>query len=53
MRKTPLKALIALLTFNQTEDARLNWDRIIIIASTVVTIGLVALYIHGKTTGRW
>jgi hypothetical protein len=53
MRKMPLKALLALLTFNQTEGARPNWDRIVIIASTVVTIGLVALYIHGKTTGRW
>jgi hypothetical protein len=53
MRKMPLKALVSLLALSRTEGAHPNWDRIIIIASTVVTIGLVALYIHGKTTGRW
>jgi len=53
MRNTVLKAAASLLTLSLADGARPNWDRIIIIASTVVTIGLVALYIHGKTTGRW
>ena len=52
MRNTVLKAMASLLTLNRA-GARPNWDRIIIIVSTVVTIGLVALYIHGRTTGRW
>jgi hypothetical protein len=53
MRKMPLKALVALLALNQTESARPNWDRIILIGSTAVTIGLVALYTYGKASGRW
>jgi hypothetical protein len=53
MRKSALKALALLLTLNQADGARPNWVRIVTIASTAVTIGLVALYVYGKTTGRW
>jgi hypothetical protein len=53
MRKGPLKGLIVLLTLSLHPDARPNWDRIVLIASTAVTIGLIALYAYGKATGRW
>jgi hypothetical protein len=53
MRKSAFKALALLLTLNQADGARPNWVRIVTIASTTVTIGLVALYVYGKTTGRW
>jgi len=53
MRKLPLKALISLLALNRSEGARPNWDRIILVASTAVTIGLIALYTYGKASGRW
>ena len=53
MRKSFLKALVALLTMSQDDKLRPNWDRIIRIFSTLVTIGLIALYVHGKMTGRW
>lgn len=53
MRRLPLKALFAVLTLNKTEKRRLDWDRVIPIFSTAVTIGLVALYVYGKATSRW
>jgi hypothetical protein len=53
MRKSALKALVSLLTISRTNDTRPHWDRIILIVSTAVTIGLIALYAYGKATGRW
>jgi hypothetical protein len=53
MRKFALKAIFTLLTLDRTERKRVNWDRIILIFSACVTIGLVALYFYGKSTSRW
>jgi hypothetical protein len=53
MRKFALKAIFALLTLNGAESKSAPWDRIILIFSTAVTIGLVALYVFGKATSRW
>jgi hypothetical protein len=47
------KAIFALLTLNRAESKSPHWDRIILIFSTAVTIGLVALYVFGKATSRW
>ncbi|HEV2156127.1 hypothetical protein [Bradyrhizobium sp.] len=53
MRRFAMKALFTMLNLNRTERSRIDWDRSVLIASTAVTIGLVALYIFGKSTGRW
>jgi hypothetical protein len=53
MRKFAAKAIFALLTLNRAENSSPPWDRIILIFSTAVTIGLVALYVFGKATSRW
>ena len=53
MPKVGMKALLAILTLNRSSRRQADWDRIIIAASTVVTIGLVALYAYGKATSRW
>ena len=53
MRKFGLKALFAVLALNKTRKRRLDWDRAILIFSTSVTVGLVALYVYGKATSRW
>jgi hypothetical protein len=53
MRKVGYKAVIALLTLSRTGRDRPHWDRIILIFSTSVTIGLIALYAFGKATSRW
>jgi hypothetical protein len=53
MRRSALKALFALMTLNRDDDDPPRWDRIILIASTIVTIGLIGLYAYGKATGRW
>lgn len=53
MRRLPLKALFALLTLNKAQRKRLDWDRVILIFSTSVTVGLVALFAYGKVTSRW
>ncbi len=53
MRKLGLKAVFALLTLNRAEHRTLHWDQIVLIFSTAVTIGLVALYAFGKATSRW
>ncbi len=52
MRKVGLKALFALLSLNRARD-RPHWDRVVLIFSTSVTIGLMALYAYGKVTSRW
>jgi hypothetical protein len=46
------KTIFALFTFGRA-DKWLGWDWIITIFSTCVTIGLVALYVYGKSTSRW
>ncbi|CAL78278.1 conserved hypothetical protein [Bradyrhizobium sp. ORS 278] len=53
MRRFALKALFSLLTLQRGAETRLRWDRIVLIGSTCVTIGLVALYAYGKAEGRW
>ncbi len=53
MRRLPFKALFAVLALNKTGSKRPDWDRVILIFSTAVTIGLAALYAYGKTTSRW
>ena len=53
MRKAGLKAFLALLALSQTGRDRPHWDRVILIFSTSVTIGLIALYVAGKATSRW
>ncbi|WFU76425.1 hypothetical protein [Bradyrhizobium sp. CB2312] len=53
MRRFAMKALFTVLNLNRVERTRIDWDRTAIVASTTVTLGLVALYIWGKTTARW
>jgi hypothetical protein len=53
MRKFALKAIFTLLTLDRAERGRIDWDRTILIFSSAVTAGLVALYIYGKSTSRW
>jgi hypothetical protein len=53
MPKFPAKAMLALLTLNRSRQERPHWDRIVIVGSTVVTIGLIALFAYGKATSRW
>ena len=52
MRRFGMKALLTFFTLNRSER-KPEWDRIIIIFSTAVTIGLVAAYVYGKATSRW
>jgi hypothetical protein len=47
------KSIFALFTLGLAERKRRDWNRIITIFSTCVTIGLVALYVYGKATSRW
>jgi hypothetical protein len=53
MRTFGLKALFAILALKRTRRRWLDWDRVILVFSTAVTIGLVALYAYGKATSRW
>jgi hypothetical protein len=53
MRKLAPKAMFALLSLNRADNKSPSWDRIVLIFSTAVTIGLVALYAYGKATSRW
>jgi hypothetical protein len=53
MRRFALKALFAVLTLNRTEKKHIDWDRMVLIFSTCVTVGLVTLYAFGKATSRW
>jgi hypothetical protein len=48
-----MKALLSLLALNRTREQRPHWDRIILMFSTAVTVGLVVLYVYGKRTARW
>jgi hypothetical protein len=53
MRRFAPKALFALLTLNKGNNTRFDWGRMIAVVSTLVTIGLVTLYVYEKLTGRW
>jgi hypothetical protein len=53
MPRFGLKALFAILALNKTGRRRPDWDRVVLIFSTAVTIGLVALYVYGKASSRW
>jgi hypothetical protein len=53
MRRFALKALFTMLSLNRAERERPDWDRVILIFSTSVTIGLAALYAYGKATAHW
>ena len=53
MRRFALKALFTMLSLNRSEQKRPDWDRVILVFSTTVTLGLVALYVYGKATARW
>jgi hypothetical protein len=45
MRRAAFKALFAL---NNNDETRVNRDRVILIGSSLITIGLVALYAYGR-----
>jgi hypothetical protein len=53
MRRFAMKAMFSLLTLQRGDETRLRWDRIVLIGSTLVTIGLIALYAYGKAEGSW
>jgi hypothetical protein len=53
MRRFALKAVFTALTINRAESRRPDRDRIVLLASTSVTIGLIVLYAYGKATSRW
>lgn len=53
MRRFALKAVFTALAVNKAEKKRPDWDRIVLLASTSVTIGLIVLYAYGKATSRW
>ncbi|MBR1089132.1 hypothetical protein JQ621_16830 [Bradyrhizobium manausense] len=48
-----MKALFTALNLDRTERTRIDWDRRVVIISTAVTVGLIALYAYGKATSRW
>jgi hypothetical protein len=50
MRKIGLKALTAILTVGRRSKRHIDWTLAVAIFSTIVTLGLVALYVwHGRT----
>lgn len=53
MPKFAGKALLTLLTVSRSHSKPPKWDRMILTLSTTVTVGLVALFIYGKTTAWW
>lgn len=53
MRRSAMKALFTVLSLNRARRMRIDRDRAVLIFSTVVTLGLVALYFFGKSTARW
>jgi hypothetical protein len=49
MRKIGFKALTTILTIGRRSKTHVDWTLAIAIFSTIVTIGLVALYVlHGR-----
>lgn len=53
MRRFAMKALFMALNRNCAERARIDWGHTVLIISTAVTLGLVALYVYGKSTASW
>ena len=53
MRRFAMKALFTALNLDRAERTRIDWDRTAIVLSTAVTLGLVALYLFGKSTSPW
>jgi hypothetical protein len=53
MRRFALKAVLTALAINRADRKRADRDRMVLIASTAVTVGLAALYVYGKATSRW
>lgn len=53
MPRLGMKAVLTVLAFNRSSGRPPDWDRVVITASTVVTIGLIVLYAYGKATSRW
>ena len=45
MRKIGFKALIAILTIGRHSKKHVDWTLAIAIFSTIVTVGLIALYV--------
>jgi hypothetical protein len=45
MRKIGLKALTAILTVGRRSKRHIDWTLVVAIFSTIVTVGLVALYV--------
>lgn len=48
-----VKAIFTILTLSRGEKTHPDWERLILILSTAVTIGLIAIYVWGKTSSRW
>ena len=53
MRRFAMKALFTALNLDRSERTLIDWDRRVLLFSTTVTLGLVALYVYGKATSRW
>jgi hypothetical protein len=53
MRRFAMKALFTALNLDRAGRTWIGWDRTVLIVSTAVTVGLVVLYIFGKSTARW
>jgi hypothetical protein len=53
MRRFALKAVFTVLMVNSADKRRPDWDRIVLLASTSVTIGLITLYAYGKVASHW
>ncbi len=52
MRRTAWKAIFALLSVAGS-DRQPDWYRVVLVGSTLVTVGLAVLYAYGKATSRW
>jgi hypothetical protein len=48
MRTRGLKAVFALLALNRKSDKPPDWDRVVLIFSSCVTVGLIAIHVYGK-----
>jgi hypothetical protein len=53
MRRFAMKALFTLLSLGRSGRTRINWERAVIVISTGVTLGLLAVYLLGKASSRW
>jgi hypothetical protein len=53
MPKFGMKAVLTAFTLSRSRRRQPDWESLVIIFSTAVTIGLVAAYLYGKATSRW